>query len=204
MASQPNTDSKTFDYGDFYWMSQGYCKGEIRVDSRDSIDAPLDLLYGIGIPAEPVEFRRIAGNRRFDVIPSTYAAIRLVSRRFVKVLEAGRFTGWRVWPASIVGIDTGHIVDYAGLSILGRCGPIDTSRCARVWRQAIPGGKHYLAWFGMYFDPTTWDGSDLFCPDGSSHVIATSRVKIALERATLTNVAFIALPDVEQQVWRDG
>jgi hypothetical protein len=48
---------------------------------------------------------------------------------------------------------------------------------------------------GRYFDPETWDGSDIFSPEGTAHLIVTESAKLALEEARATNWLLVALPD---------
>jgi hypothetical protein len=50
-----------------------------------------------------------------------------------------------------------------------------------------------------YFDVATWDGSDVFSPEGSTAVFVRERMKAALQ-IKVTNVASKDLPKVEQVV----
>lgn len=52
-------------------------------------------------------------------------------------------------------------------------------------------------WIGLYFDPVSWDGSDVFLPKGNGRTFITEDLKSALERAGITNVYFTALSEAE-------
>ena len=65
----------------------------------------------------------------------------------------------------------------------------------------VPEGKAYDAWIGMYFDPATWDGSDIFISEGSTTTIVTSRLKEQLESADVTNIRFTPLTEFERR-WK--
>ena len=49
--------------------------------------------------------------------------------------------------------------------------------------------------FGIFFDESTWDGSDFFVPEGTAMVCVTARVKEALEKSDLQNFALTSLKD---------
>ena len=75
--------------------------------------------------------------------------------------------------------DGDRLQGYVGLSIRGRCGPIDDSLSERVPKQ-YPGGV-FPVLKGMYFDPATWDGSDVFTVKGrASFICVLDSVRAAL------------------------
>jgi hypothetical protein len=86
------------------------------------------------------------------------------------------------------------IPGYYGFLVRGRCGPIDDSK--RVEVPTICPGGIFPHWIGLYFDPDTWDGSDIFLPGiYGAMIIVTEDVKLALERARIKNLAFIRLTE---------
>jgi hypothetical protein len=61
----------------------------------------------------------------------------------------------------------------------------------------MPGGV-FPAWYGMYFEPATWDGSDLFMTSSAkAWVFVVDAVKRALEKAKVTNMRFESLDKIE-------
>ncbi|HEY8241357.1 MAG TPA: DUF1629 domain-containing protein, partial [Kiritimatiellia bacterium] len=125
----------------------------------------------------------------------------VISVRVVDALKAGRFSGWETYPIDLFGKDGSRISGYHGLAVIGRCGLIDNSRSVKI-QKIYPGGV-FPAWRGLYFDPETWDGSDLFMLANKwGHILVVDAVKRAFEKAKVTNVAFTALeavgrPDLE-------
>lgn len=86
---------------------------------------------------------------------------------------------------------------YYGLAIAGRCGGIDASRRVEVPKQ-YPGGIFPVR-KGLYFDSDSWDGSDIFMPEGRVRwTFVLGEVRSALETARVKNVRFTPLPEVEQ------
>jgi len=149
------------------------------------------------MPRSPIVFRRDSGSRAYDYVTTTYAILQLVSQRFIDVLREGGFTGWSTYPVEVYGKHGELIPGYHGLAITGRCGPIDDSMSELIWCEPVQPGKtkHYQRLLGLYFDPESWDGSDLFCPEGTARVIVRDVVKDALEAVKITNVDFTSITE---------
>lgn len=136
-----------------------------------------------------------SGSRRADALGTTGASM-LVSPRVLAVLD-GR-TGWSRVRARIALRDGSVIDDYAALRITGRSGPLDRSLSDPVMLPpAAPGGRPTPGLRGLRFDPSTWDGSDVFRPERTQLVIVTADVAEALRRAKLTNLRVEAVDDIE-------
>lgn len=149
---------------------------------------------------EPVPARWFMGSKKpSDLIGTTMATPLLVSDRVVTLLRDAGFTGWRTYPVDLVGHNSAPIPGYHGLAIHGRCGPIDDSKSVQVSKQ-FPGGV-FPVWMGLYFDPDTWDGSDLFMSeDGSGWKFVVEDVKRAFQKAKIRNVRFERLDEVENPI----
>jgi len=139
----------------------------------------------------PITYRYHLGSKPLDLIETTFPARHLLSRRFVQALTAGGFTGWSTYPIRVLGKDGREIVGYHGFSITGKCGPVDWSRSERVDRAFRGSTKTYLR--GVYFDETTWDGSDVFLVEGSARICVVQSVYEVLKPLFLTNVDFLPL-----------
>lgn len=153
------------------------------------------------IPPKPVRARWAMGSKKpGDVIWTTYYSVPLlVSERVIRMLRDEGFKGWRTYEVDLRGNDDAPILGYYGLAVHGRCGPIDNAKSVQVPKQ-YPGGV-FPVWKGLYFDPTTWDGSDIFMPEGrkGSKFVAEG-VKQAFEKAKVKNVLFTALDEVERDM----
>jgi hypothetical protein len=127
----------------------------------------------------------------------------LISDKFLDVLRG--FTGWQTYAVRIVGRGGDEVPGYHGLSVTGRCGRIEWEKSERmILPPPVPEGRTMAGWRGMYFSPSSWDGSDVFVPDDeSTYVIVTDEVRAAAERARLTNVIFTRLTEFERS-WNRG
>jgi hypothetical protein len=146
----------------------------------------------------PVQARWFMGRKKpSDLIGTTFAVPLLVSERVIALLRDEGFTGWSTYDVDLVGHDGAPIPGYYGLAIHGRCGPIDYDKSEEI-PTITPGGVS-SHWFGLYFDPDTWDGSDLFMSeDNSGFKFVVDEVKRAFEKAKIKNVEFTNLAEIER------
>jgi hypothetical protein len=148
-------------------------------------------------PDDPVVYKRVWGKSRpADFVWSL--GLPLVSRRVLELLRQYSFSGWSTYDARLLGRDGEKIEGYWGLSIAGRCGAIDDDRCV-AYLEDFPGGPD-MVYRGMYFEPATWDGTDIFMPEGEHYwwIFVTEGVKLALQEAKVRNVSLTPLVDVER------
>jgi len=127
-----------------------------------------------------------------DFIWTTSAYPVIAHRRVLDLLREHDITGWCTYPVSVKDKSGRSHSDYEGVTILGRCGPVDLSRSV-VALAEYPAGwfPHFL---GHYFAEHSWDGSDLFMERADStgkvtaRCFATERVRQAFQRAKIRNV----------------
>ena len=161
------------------------------------IDDARALTRGELCVSTPVHLRWAMGRRTpSDVIFTRLFGGIIVHERVVRLLEEHRFTGWTTYPVEVCGQDGQHIPGYHGLAITGRCGPIDRDRSVVKLKQ-FP-AKMARVWVGLYFDPATWDGSDMFMPADFDCVFVAEQVWKAFRRARVKNVQFTRLDQVER------
>jgi hypothetical protein len=135
-----------------------------------------------------------------DIITTGFAKLFLISEQFISTLELANATGWGVFPVEIIYQGDSRISGYSGLSITGRCGPLDESKIPIVQMpsRSPKGFSPYR--IGYYFDITTWDGSDLFSPAPNKSIFVTERLKEAADVAKLVNVSFQRITEIQQLV----
>jgi len=132
-----------------------------------------------------------------DIIRTGYIAPILVNERVLTLLRDIRASGWGTYEVQLFDKRGERLAGYYGLSVHGRCGPIDTERSAKVYRR-FPGGV-FPMWRGLYFDPEEWDGSEIFMPAGrSSWVLVVESVRDAFREAKVSNVRFENLRSIER------
>ena len=137
-----------------------------------------------------------SGGRKIpsDVIFAGVEVIAIHERVRRLLLEHG-FTGWKTYPVHVLGPEQEGYEDYHGLAITGRCGPLEYTRSIPFQKQMSGGVFTY--WRGEYFDEATWDGSDLFVPEGTAVILVVEEVKQAFVRAKVRNVRFTRLTERE-------
>jgi hypothetical protein len=178
----------------------------LRVRSLDVLDSALGLARGEHVPSKPIEFVHDEGRKPQDMVGTTDGRPVLVSQRLIDVLRDHGFSGWRTFPVRLTLEDGTELRGYHGFSVTGRCGPIDDSLSDQVMlAPPVPGGEPAPGLRGLCFTPGSWDGSDIFTSAaGGAMIFVVERVKDALERAGITNVAFQRLSEIER-IWRaDG
>jgi len=177
------------DWSRLYAISEEGSSDAIRVNSATALSSRR-LVRAEETPCEPIAFNYDEGDIACDLIGTTYSGLYLISNRFLSVLRSHAFTGWASFPVVVHGRGTERLEGYHGFAVTGRCGRVHGSR--RLWSEQPPKTK-----VGLYFDPATWDGNDIFMPQDTMHIIVDERVKRAIEEARLTNMRFARLSDYD-------
>lgn len=183
-----------------YELSPGGSRQEFitQVDLPAGMD-PWDILRGRVVPPEPLVARwALGGKKPRDVILSTAVHFTIFSERVVQMLEERGFTGWSTYPIDVYGKDGAYVARYHGLAVHGRCGPLDNTRTTRVVLE-YPGGP-FPASKGIYFDPSSWDGSDFFMTEDKGFVFVTEEVMRAFKTMKFLHIEFTRLTEY---IWGD-
>ena len=153
---------------------------------------PSKVLLGEADPPSPCVFKVFQGRTVCDELPTSALFYRVYSEAFFDVLEREHLTGWSSYAVEVRGLPRKYAdAHYRGLIVKGRCGPIDETQFRSATKLAIPPYVRPTPIFvGTYFDPNSWDGSDIFTAQGSAALTLTHRAKQALERARLRGVGF--------------
>jgi hypothetical protein len=184
----------------FYLLEDPVSNSYFRGDFDSTLD-PLRITRGEDTTTMPIPVRWDMGQSTpSDIIWTTSAHPIIVQQRVVDLLKHHNLTGWRTYPVSVFDKSDQLHGNYAGLQIIGRCGPEILSR-ATVELKRYPGGwfPHFV---GHYFDEATWDGSDLFMHTTdakgrvSGHIVVSERVHEGFTRAGIRNVTFTRLTEV--------
>ena len=159
------------------------------------LDDDWALLYGEVQRDTPIIGRWFMGSAQpVDIVWTTLAAPMLMNERVVQILRDHEFTGWDVCPVQLTDKAGAPLPTYYFLQVHGRCGPRDP-RMGEPFVEELPGGR-FPRLRGLYFDPETWDGSDIFLSEGMAFKIITEPVKRALVRAKVKNVIFRPLDTI--------
>jgi hypothetical protein len=103
-----------------------------------------------------------------------------ISRNFKDLLINFEANGFCLYQISIKGRE----FIYYGLQVIGRCG-------------ALIHPKEPGFYTGVKFDLDSWDGSDIFSPEGASLLFCTEKIAMEIEKAKLTNVGIRCLDEMK-------
>jgi hypothetical protein len=135
-----------------------------------------------------------------DYILANNAVSRLISEKFAAALRASGCTGWSTFPVNLTGRNGEPLHGYSGLRVTGRCGPIQLER-SREGMKDYPGGR-FPVYIGYYFEEGSWDGSDVFMPDGyNGTVFITEKAAKSLKRERVKGVELERADSIERS-WR--
>lgn len=117
-----------------------------------------------------------------------------LSQQVQDLLQAHDVTGWSTYPISLHNKAGELCPGYAGFCVTGRCGPIEPQRSKPVPPELrMPGTPDLI---GLFFDESSWDGSDFFCPAGNNaNIFVTERVKSLFDRHSITHFNFERLTE---------
>jgi hypothetical protein len=191
------------DYQHLYELREDHgAQGAFRATPEDRVlDHGWDLLYGNMSPTQPVRLDHQMGRYLNDVVWTGLTGIVLASDRMIALLRDGGFTGWQIYPVLLFGKRSENIGGYHGLSVAGRCGPIDWSRSPKEWRgPLVPNGDKLQVHCGLFFKKDEWDGSDIFLARDSAITIVTEHLRQALQHLKMRNVSFERLTESEWRV----
>lgn len=184
--------------GEFWNVSEDLNGQGVQFDPTDETAGVLfdweygrDLLTGRRSPSAPLVFRQVRKSRWYDMLWSGESQIRIVSSRLIGVLKAERATGWRTYPVTLWNKKGARVPGYQGLAITGIAGPIQWNRAERLWHPpAVPTGEGSWMLRGPLIDEQTWDGSDLFFPGGTMHLMVTARIVRAMRKSELKGIEY--------------
>ena len=191
-----------FDYRRFWSVDETLTRGAFRVHilGRD-YDELRAVEKGELEPTQPLRFHHDQGSRLKDVIGTTSATL-LFSDRFVAVLAGGGFSGWRTYPVEVFDAHGDIVPGYHGLVVTGGSGPlVDSLSPVMEAPPFIQGGEVPLLRIGIRFHPESWDGSDVFCPSGTTYTLVTQEVRDALVAAKVTNLDLKRITEIETLVY---
>ncbi|WP_200977931.1 imm11 family protein [Echinicola sp. 20G] len=173
---------------EMYSLFDGDRRGAMRVDILDD-SVEQESLFRNG-STHVVRFKQYEGKQLYDVVPSTFANIYLVSSKFRDLINKNGLTGIIFSRAEIQLKDGGVEESYYMLSISSDVGEIINSKSVlRTFPPIVPWGDEYKKYVGLFFDLATWDGSDFFTPKGTFYIFLTEHVRQIMIKENITNIA---------------
>lgn len=183
--------SNLYDFGDTGTSAQYRGKFRFR-GAREILRGELHFEH-------PVHVHWSMGRPRPEEVIWVADAI-VLSSRLINLLNESRLTGWTTYPVEVFDKKGLREDGYAGLTITGRCGPIDNSKSQIVLKK-LPAGK-FPRRQGYFFEPSSWDGSDLFLPSTELdyRLFVTAPVRDVFRHAKIKNVHFERLDEAVRPI----
>lgn len=159
----------------FYEITIAREREEILIQSINDYDQ-ISLRRGEITPAEPFEMVIGEGSNLYDVIGFQDTSNFAISEKLYNLLVEYKVTGWKGYEVTIRGVSG----KYFGFQVIGRCGKLNQPQTAGFYT-------------GYKFDDSSWDKSDLFCPDETVLLFCTEKVKTLFKKNRVSNVAVIEI-----------
>jgi hypothetical protein len=126
------------------------------------------------------------GGRPGDFVWNSHGLV-VASLRVPELFKREGYEKWSTFPVE-VRVQGGTLPGFTGVSVLGSAGPIDYDQSRVEWYFNPDGSRRSIrSMDGLYFDPSKWDGSDIFCVDDLDAFLVTDRVVRALRKAKISN-----------------
>lgn len=183
--------SRGIDFSRVFALGNAFKRGALHFEPQVAGLDFHEILLAVSAPMSALELRRESGRHAQDFMATTFGEIVVVSEHVVQTLRDIRATGWSTYPVTLRVSKLDTLPGYRGLSVTGHAGPIDRDASKLVSRPpAVAQGKVTYAEIGLFFDEKSWDGSDVFIPQGTTIICVVDRVRQAFEERNLTNVLF--------------
>ncbi|MCM3630572.1 hypothetical protein M3194_24880 [Paenibacillus glycanilyticus] len=190
------------DYEKLYECSDVYSTRPFKAGIEADFEYSCALLRGDIKPSETIEVRHMRGTHTPALAIHTGFSL-LLHDSIIEAFIQNQITGWETFRIALYGKNDEIIPNYSGVSITGRCNPLDYSRSEIVYRE-YPGGI-FPRFKGSYFKDDFWDGTDLFMdnPDTRGYTLnkyVSERVKNIFDNLKTKNLEFTNLTGTEIDV----
>ncbi|MDD5760082.1 MAG: hypothetical protein PHI06_13485 [Desulfobulbaceae bacterium] len=200
--------SGRLDYNKMYRLNDPIASKPLRLSYEGYSDwltkeQAIELFRGRLALNAPLKLGAYMGGKATDFLWSGLVPLVCISNRVFELLRMNNITGWTTYPVEVYGRRGEPLPGYHGFAVTGSECRRDRSRSQVITKQAVPGGKPFEMYKGLYFKEEDWDGSDIFRVSSYGGTIVTEKVYKILKRAKVTNVKLTSLPEVELQVLLD-
>ena len=171
---------------DSYFKQHGYVEKRLLVGDYE----------GIKFPAVFIHYR---GRRWEDILGVGWPPLYVISEKIKNIFEKNNLTGWKTFPVEVLDKRKRKIEGYYGMTITGKCGPVDNSKSEIVLSQ----DSYFLgekAYKGYYIGLDKWDGSDFFIPEEDSWLIGSQKVVDVFKENQIKRLKPVNLADVERRL----
>ncbi|WP_435171368.1 hypothetical protein [Paenibacillus glycanilyticus] len=191
-------------YNKLYECSDVYSTRPFKAGIEADFEYSSALLRGDVKPSESLETRHLRGTHTPS--PAIYTGFSLLLHdSIIETFIQQQITGWESYRITLYGKNHEIIPNYSGISITGRCSPVDYNRSGIVYKE-YPGGI-FPRFKGSYFKDDVWDGTDLFMenPDERGYTLTqyvSERVKNIFDNNKIKNLQLTNLTEREIDVMK--
>jgi hypothetical protein len=142
----------------------------------------------------PIVFKHIGGKKIFDILPTGYPCLYLISDNLKNLLESNLITGWKSYPIVLLDKNGQEIHGYHGLSIIGTCDPEDYSQSEIIEMRYVQNGPIVKKYKGYKVTPC--GNFDFFIPPQTIGFYISEKLALLLKKKKITN---IRLEDIDEE-----
>ena len=140
---------------DFYCCGTALSSSNLLVTAEDLYnDDELLLIQGhYNSTSFPIIFRQEkddTGTKILDIIETGWPNLYLISQKLLDVFTRHSFIGFTTYPVIIFDKKGTEIKGYYGLSITGKCGPIDYRKSKIIEKKFSPDAPSVKYFIGLY------------------------------------------------------
>lgn len=186
------------DISTFFLLNSTFSQTPVCLDNAEvTWDISIELIKGNYSSIQiPLIVQQKSGTKWTDFLNPS-GQLKIVSNKFIELLESNKITGWSKFKLKIFDKNGTEAFGYSGFSVIGRCGKIDYSKSFVYENQLVPNGSICKVYKGLYFGYEQWDGSDIFMPEDSLHIIISKKVQDLIKKNKITNIKMQNLADYE-------
>ena len=111
-----------------------------------------------------------------------------ISEKLKRFFEIEKLTGWNTYPIKIFDKKGNEVEGYYGLSIIGKCGPVDFTQCEIFEKKLVPEGPLCKIYKSLPIGLDKWDQSDFFLSENAGSIIITRKAADLLQINKFTNI----------------
>jgi hypothetical protein len=190
------------DFGKFYQFSDPLANRPLRLSDEGysdwiTKDQAIELYFGRLDLGAPLKLGAYMGGQITEFLWSGLTPLVCISNYVAELLLLNNISGWSTYPVEVYGRKGEFIPGYHGFCVTGVECRRDRSRSQIFTRQAVPGGKPFGVYKGLYFYEEDWDGSDFFKVGSFGGTVVTEKVFKILNKVKYKNVMLTPLPEVE-------
>lgn len=185
------------DFAKIFLFSDGDRRGAFRAQNSNEL-LTKEFLFGTEDDGVKVDFCWLHGSKFYDFIATGYSGVYLVSEKVCSILQVSKYRGFSLRPIILEDKKKQVVDGYRLLSVVCEVGPIINEKSIKkIMPPRVPWADPYEAYVGLYFDPSTWDGSHFFHPAGTSLIYVVEKVKQLFEENQVSNCRFDKIVDLE-------